>query len=394
MDEGELIAGDELFFVTESSAQSAPKNMWHDLFQLRKGDDDKLHAPSFLCPAATSIFNAGKNIVMLKKLGAYEIIRNVQSNSEPSLEYGAICPAGFDMVPFPELFDAAFDKWIQSKYQRTSTVLRDVLFDTGGLSLTLKALDHIYLMSDGSASSSFCEEVFDKMAAHDHRWHNQHILTAAGQEVFAPYIDSARLKIMVESVGMDLQRSAILDSVRNALPAIKIRYRLPWPVQIIVSSDGMEYYQMIFTLLLQVRMALQALQKHKMLHEYHARQDAWGEDALFYSSRNNLLWFCTTIQSYLSTLVLTPHTGKLRQDLKKARDVDAMITIHTRALKQMVDEACLEVGWLQFESACLILWISPSSWNTFAPQAWRGMWKQMPPIKGEGMRLRNKNVKG
>lgn len=340
MDEGKLLPGDEIFFVSESPDTVPLSDTWRNRFNLRQTANGTLHAPSFLHPAAGKIFNAGKNIVVLRQLGKYGSVRS-QSNHEPPLDYDAICPKGFDMAPFPELFGAAFEAWIQSKYRKTSTTLRDVLFQACGLSSALDALQYLYFMSDGSAAASFCEDMFGKLDALDLHWHDRYALTGIGQEIFAPLVDSGRLSLSVGVSGQRTPATAARSSVRTVLPTIKITYRLAWPVQMVVPEESMAHYQSVFTLLLQIRRAMYILHKPKMLDNYWTDDDNWDERALFYSSRRNLLWFCATLQTYLSTLVLEPNVLKMRQDLRVAQDVDAMISIHGAFMKQVIDEACL-----------------------------------------------------
>ena len=341
MDEGRLIRGDELFFVSESLSEVPLSSIWKDRFKLRKIANGSLHAPKFLQPAASKIFNAGKNIVLLRKLGRFEAAHTSRRSDEPPLDFESMCPEEMAMAPFPDLFDEAFEKWIQSKYRKTSSTLRDVLLDECDLSPALNALECLYFMSDGSASSAFCEDLFGKIKVLDSSWQNQYALTAIGSDVFASHIDITRLSIIVDDDAENKETSISRGSVRTALPSIKIQYRLPWPLQMIVSTEALEHYQAVFTLLLQVRMALHALQKHKLLDGYWTDHESWDERALFYSSRSNLLWFCTTFQTYLSTLILIPNAVKMRNELRVAQDVDAMISIHSHSMKQIVDEACL-----------------------------------------------------
>ncbi len=88
----------------------------------------------------------------------------------------------------------------------------------------------------------------------------------------------------------------------------------------------------MFTTLLQVRRAVQVLNMHRLLNDMTASPTA--EQALYYTLRSKLLWFCSTFHSYLATLVLAPGIAKLRGDLKGAVDVDAMIG-HPRAVREI-----------------------------------------------------------
>ena len=341
MDEGKLVPNDEIFFVCEATGNVPLGDIWRRKFELRLREDGNLHAPSFLHPAANRIMNAGKNIVVLGRLGKMTTINAHRAAQEPSLEFEAICPPNHELAPFPDLFDTAFDRWIQSKYHATSAVLKNTLLDECGLSSALRALQHLYLLSDGSAASTFCEALFERIDSLNPRWHERYALTALGHEAFGDVIDSEQLYVRARSKAKEMPLAEAIHSVRTALPHIQITYRLSWPLQMVLSPGSSDYYQAVFTLLLQFRRAAYVLHKPKVLDHYWTDHDDWSQRALYYSCRTNLLWFCTTIQTYLSTLVLAPSVLRLREAMAAAPDVDEVTAVHDAFIKQVVDEACL-----------------------------------------------------
>ncbi|KPM38369.1 hypothetical protein AK830_g8188 [Neonectria ditissima] len=341
MDEGKLLPGDKIFFVSESPTQVPLSKIWSGQYRLRRTASGKLHAPRFLQPAASKIFNTGKNIVVLKKLGRFGSASSKWTVREPPLDYETICPLGVELVPFHDLFDAAFDQWIQSKYNTTSTTLRNALFENCGLWSALDTMERLYFMSDGSATEFFSSNLFGKLDALVPSWHNRYGLTGIAQEAFASHVEPTRLSVVVSPEGLRAPVLVARGSVRTALPTVMVNYRLSWPVQMILSEDSISQYQCIFTLLLQIRRAVYMLQKQKILESYWTDDDNWDERALYYSIRNKLLWFATTLQTYLATLVLAPNSSKMREELQAAHDVDAMIAIRAAFLKRVIDGACL-----------------------------------------------------
>lgn len=340
MDEGKLLPGNELFFITEPASDVSMRDTWQGRFELRTAADGSLDAPRFLRAAVGNMYNAGKNIVVLGLLGRQgsAAARGVPAE-EPPLDYAAICPPGLELAPFSDLFGAAFERWIQSKYRKTSETLKKALVDDWRLPYWLDSLRALYLMSDGSAAASFCESLFGGMDAGAADWSDRYGLTAAASEAFASHVDINRLSVSVDAAGQPpWTAEQARDSVQTALPRVKISYKLPWPVQMIVTRESMGHYQSLFTLLLQIKRALHALHRPGVAGRHGQRR---GEHALFYSARNKLLWFCNTLLSYLATLVLEPLSREMRRRLDAADDVDAMIAAHARATKQMVDEACL-----------------------------------------------------
>ena len=341
MDEGVLMPGDQIFFVTESSDEVSTGDIWSQRFRLRYGKDGKIHAPAFLHPAVHKILNAGKNIVVLKRLGRFTVTRSQLYSSAPALSYESMCPQGFALAPFSDLFSEAFEHWIQSKYQTTSITLKNTLFEAKGLPSSLQTLQRLYLMSDGSAASSFCEDVFDRLDTFGPRWHDRYALTAIGHEAYSSTIDTSRLAISIADEGKQHHTMLARGSVRTALPHLTISYRLPWAMQMILSGSSLSQYQSVFAMLLQFKRAAYILLNTKLLDNYWDDDERWDEQALYYSCRTNLVWFCTTVQTYLTTLVLVPNVLKLEEGLAQASGVDDLIEVHEAFTGRIVGEACL-----------------------------------------------------
>lgn len=340
MDEGKLLSASDLFFVSESSASIPLGKTWRDRHELRRTADGTLHAPAFLRAAATDIYNAGKNIVVLKLLAKHDVAISQRNKNEPPLDYDAICPPGLELVPFSELFEAAFDRWIQSKYRATSTTLKAALCDDWGLPSTLQTLHNLYFMSDGSTAAPFVESIFSKLDDLSTDWSDRYLLTAAAQDSFID-IDPSRLTVTVRPELQQIPANSARDTVKTALGSINVQFRLSWPLQMVLTEDSMVHYQSLFTMLLRVRRATHSLHKAKILEHYWTDHENWTASAIFYATRTKLLWFCTTVQTYLTTLVLTPINAQMRRDMAAAHDMDAMIAVHDNAIKAMVDQACL-----------------------------------------------------
>jgi gamma-tubulin complex component 5 len=340
MDEGRISSENEIFFIIESPTKIPMKNIWQDRFKLRQTAEGTLHAPKFLKPAAHRIYNAGKNIVVLRLLGKYEL-GSSSAVEEPSLDFEHVCPEELRLATFPDLFGAAFNRWIQSKYRKTSTTLKDALFETCELSSSLDALQALYFMSDGFATASFSDLLFDKLENLNPVWYDRFALVGTAQDAFTLLVDTSRLSVSVGVQGTRMTVSDARGSIRAALPHLKVDYRLAWPIQIVVSEESLGKYRSIFTFLLQLRRAIHVLHKPRILDNYLTDDENWAERALFYAARKNLLWFCTAVQSYLATLVLEPNERGMRRDLLVAEDVDSMISVHAACLEQMIEQACL-----------------------------------------------------
>ncbi|KAF4585533.1 gamma-tubulin complex component GCP5 [Ophiocordyceps camponoti-floridani] len=328
MREGKLLPGDESFFVIESSTHVSLGDTWQSRFQFRKTADRRPQAPSFIRPAVGDIYNAGRNMVVLRLLG--KATAPLSSGAEPPLDYDALCPAGFELAPFADMFSAAFGRWVQSRCCETWAILKPTLVGDWGLFESLDALQALYLMADGRAAATLCSALF---AVKDAGWRDGYAVTMTGREAYASLQDSSRLVI-----SFDGDLVAGNDSVRAVLPVIKISYRLPWPVQMIVTTESIANYQSIFTLLLQLKKAMHVLHEARLPDEY--REDR-AQSCLFYATRHKLLWFCATMHTYLAMQVLEPTAVQMKRDLKSADSIETMIATHCGGMKLMTEQACL-----------------------------------------------------
>lgn len=347
MEQGELTPGDKTFFVAESSTSVPLNQIWSDKFNLRKSQQGQLHAPSFLQPAVRKIFNTGKSIVVLKHLGRFQRLANDDDLRlpEPPLDFQCICSSpDLAFAPFSELFDGAFDRWVQSKHLSTSSNLQTILFESCGLWSSLDALEHVYFMSDGSLADTFTSSVFASLDARSTTWTDRFTLTELAQEAWSPCasLESYRLSASVDpdQTFRDNPDEA-RRSVRNSLAGIRLSYKLAWPVQLIITKSTIIYYQTLFTLLLRLRRSATILITSSALLKSHTGKQPDDHEQAYYALRSRLLWFTTSLHSYLTTLVLTPEIAKMHAALQDSEDIDDMIDIHTTFARRLADEALL-----------------------------------------------------
>lgn len=343
MEEGRLLPSDDTFFIYERSTSTSLSEIWKKRFKLRKKEDGSLHAPKFLHPAAIKIYNAGKSIMVLRQLGLWKTDTDAAASSQqgPLLSYEEICPPGLALASFPDLFNMAFEQWIESKYSTTSATLKSALFTHCGFASALHSVHDVYLMSDGAATRAFCVQLFERLDGRNPKWHDRYALTGAAQNAFGAAVDPSRLTVNVSPHGQQMPVDEARGSVYPALPQMHIYYRLHWPVQMVLSEESMARYQALFTLLLQIKRATYAIHKTKLSGKTPYSDEDWAEKAAYYSARSKILWFCDTFQEYLSRVALAPVTESMQRDVAAAEDVDGMISAHDTQSKHMVDQACL-----------------------------------------------------
>ena len=221
MENGELGANDETFFIFENDSGSDVASMWHDRYVLRRDAQNQLCSPSFLQPAALKIFNTGKSVIFLKELGYGHALLD-ELASEPALDHQSVCGSldAVPLSPFPELFNAGFERWIRSKYSLASTSLRMHLFDTQGLMHVLNIFQMLYLSSNGAIFESFANTIFERMDSGHRGWSDRYMLTELARSIFGDVVSPQDAeKIVVRS-----NRSKDQGQSVRGLAAVSVDY--------------------------------------------------------------------------------------------------------------------------------------------------------------------------
>ncbi|KAL5387449.1 hypothetical protein DPSP01_003671 [Paraphaeosphaeria sporulosa] len=352
MENGELGLNDETFFVFEDDSGSEASSLWHDRFVLRRGQEHKLRSPAFLEPAAQKIFNTGKSVVFLKELGLHTS-RLPAIAEEPRLDHEAVCGSFVDLPlsPFSELFQAAFQTWIESKYSLASNVLREYIFNDCALIQTLDSFRFMYLSANGSVFQEFADAIFERMDVGQRTWNDRFLLTELARGIFSAELDSSQSeRIIVRSLR---KSSKSLSASVKVLSHVLLDYALPWPIMNIIQRSSIPIYQQILTFLLQcyrTKYLLQRIspQSIRELKDSRLRQ-------LSYKLRQRLIWLADVLRSYLTGTVIDPCFADMRAVMSKAEDIDEMSAIHMNYVARLQDQALLSEKLKPIHKAMLSL---------------------------------------
>ena len=330
MEDGELSSG---FFIKASTEEDAKLSQWERYNVEVDEEGEPANTPAFLHVAVNKILTSGKSLVVLKKLGRYDAMRATWSSAEPPLTFESVCGGKMSgLLPFPELFDEAFDTWVKAKHHTTSSMLRKCLFEECGLSTSLDALEWIYFLSDGATSTLLAHSIFARLVKGKHGWNDSFTLTELCRETIGqlPEMQPENLRVTTTRFAADVDKAR--RTVRS-LASISISYRLPWAVGLIIRPATLTTYRRIFTLLLQLRRASSILTASRLLET--------SEPQIYYLIRTKLLWFVQTIYHYLTSNVLVPNIVIMRQEMGEADDVDKMLGSHNDFIKRLHDQMLL-----------------------------------------------------
>lgn len=337
MEAGELGSNDETFFVFENDTGSDASSLWHDRYVLRRDAHNNLHSPSFLQPAAKKIFNTGKSIIFLKELG----IRNLSCQSfhgEPSLDHATVCGISDEVPvpPFSELFQAAFEHWMRSKYSQASAVLRQHLIENSGLMRTLVILETLYLGKNGAVFEDFANALFERMDAGRRGWNDRYVLTEITRSIFGtvmPLPDTE--KIVARSSKVKTTSQSVKD-----LAAVSLDFALSWPIQNIIQRSSIPVYQQMFTFLLQAYRVKYLLQRIRPARGARQKSSRTQHERKL---QHRLIWFADTLRSYLTETAIFFTTQEVDTHMEKAEDIDEMARAHLKYVTKLQERALLSM---------------------------------------------------
>lgn len=332
MEEGSISNNDSGFFVSIADKTSATSTLWHDRYTLRTTADGDLHAPSFLHPAAQKILNAGKSIVFLQQLKC--AVPTLPGLAHAHLTLKNVCGHAHlaSLMPFSELFGAAFLDWIGNKYGPASSILKRQLITENGLLRHLDVLEHVYFSKDGVRFQSFADELFQRMDKRKAVWSDKFLLSELARSVFGSldHVQAEALNVRV------VPTKHTARSVK-ALSAIQIDVALPWPIQNIIQRFSMATYQRVFRMILQIYRANYLLK----LDSFNLRQFGGQYSRTCNAIRQRLIWFTNILHSYITETVVQAAMEKFRNDLESAEDVDAMSALHENLTKKLQSRCLL-----------------------------------------------------
>jgi gamma-tubulin complex component 5 len=288
-----------------------------------------------LQPAAKKIFNTGKSIIFLKELGIHGSYTK-NTTYEPHLDHATVCGISNEvpLSPFPELFQAAFEDWMQSKYSQASSVLRQHLVDNDGLIRTLFIFETLYLGKNGAVFEDFANALLERMDAGRKGWNDRYVLTEITRSIFGTVMSlSDAEKIVVRSSKAKNASHSIKD-----LATISLDFALPWPIQNIIQRSSIPTYQQLFTFLLQtyrVKYMLQRIRSGRgTSHKDPATQ-------LARKLRHCLTWFTDILRSYLTETAIFFTTQEMNTYMEKAEDIDVMAQVHIKYVAKLQERALL-----------------------------------------------------
>uniref|UniRef100_A0A674EA36 Gamma-tubulin complex component n=1 Tax=Salmo trutta TaxID=8032 RepID=A0A674EA36_SALTR len=210
----------------------------------------------------------------------------------------------------------------------------------------LQAMRNYFLLEAGDTMYDFYTAIFDKVLEKE-SWQQLAFLNVQLQEAVGQRCpeDSSRLSIFLETIDPVRKKQPV-----NNLDGLTLSYKVPWPVDIVVSSECQRIYNQVFLLLLQIKWAKYSLDtltfsgRSSYLGVLGHRD--YGEPInqqihRMFLLRVKLMHFVNSLHNYIVTRILHSTGLEFQHQVQEAKDLDQLIKIHYRYLSTIHDRCLL-----------------------------------------------------
>ncbi|KAK2889310.1 hypothetical protein Q8A67_014685 [Cirrhinus molitorella] len=215
----------------------------------------------------------------------------------------------------------------------------------------LQAMRNYFLLEAGDTMYDFYTAIFDKVLEKE-SWQQLAFLNVQLQEAVGQRHpeDSNRLSIFLETIDPARKKQPV-----NNLDGLTLSYKVPWPVDIVISLECQKIYNQVFLLLLQIKWAKYSLdtlrfsdltvatkrQEGGQSEEITAKEPINQQIHRMFLLRVKLMHFVNSLHNYIMTRILHSTGLEFQHQVQEAKDLDQLIKIHYRYLSTIHDRCLL-----------------------------------------------------
>uniref|UniRef100_A0A3Q3JYP3 Gamma-tubulin complex component n=1 Tax=Monopterus albus TaxID=43700 RepID=A0A3Q3JYP3_MONAL len=212
----------------------------------------------------------------------------------------------------------------------------------------LQAMRNYFLLEAGDTMYDFYTAIFDKVQKKE-SWQQLSFLNMQLQEAVRQRYpeDSSRLSIFLETIDASRKKHPV-----NNLEVLTLSYKVPWPVDIVISSECQKIYNQVFLLLLQIKWAKYSLDTLRFSEITKKLEGALTEEVKVKEPVNQqihrmcllrvkLMHFVNSLHNYIMTRILHSTGLEFQHQVQEAKDLDQLIKIHYKYLATIHDRCLL-----------------------------------------------------
>ncbi|XP_018102627.1 gamma-tubulin complex component 5 isoform X2 [Xenopus laevis] len=265
----------------------------------------------------------------------------------------------------------------------------------------LQAMRNFFLLEAGDTMYDFYTPIFDKIREKE-PWLNLSYLNVQIQEAVGQRYpdDSTRLSVSFESVDLAKKKLPV-----HTLDGLILSYKVPWPVDIVISSECQKIYNQVFLLLLLIKWAKYSLDVLQFNELGNASENESTKEGAtvepfplppltspsepkgqqihrMFLLRVKLMHFVNSLHNYLMTRILHSTGLEFQHQVEEAKDLDQLIKIHYRYLSTIHDRCLLREKVSSVKEAIMkvlnVVLMFADRWH-----AGLGAWKKESIVKME-----------
>uniref|UniRef100_A0A8C2YFX0 Gamma-tubulin complex component n=1 Tax=Coturnix japonica TaxID=93934 RepID=A0A8C2YFX0_COTJA len=222
----------------------------------------------------------------------------------------------------------------------------------------LQAMRNFFLLEAGDTMYDFYTSIFDKIREKE-TWQNVAYLNVRLQEAVGQRYPE----------DITVSFTSVVDTAKKKLPVhtldgLTLSYKVPWPVDIVISLECQKIYNQVFLLLLQIKWAKYSLDvlrfdelvcaaenqqvkegtslEHETLPRFGPQPESIKQQIhRMFLLRVKLMHFVNSLHNYIMTRILHSTGLEFQHQVEEAKDLDQLIKIHYRYLSTIHDRCLL-----------------------------------------------------
>ncbi|XP_062860218.1 gamma-tubulin complex component 6, partial [Trichomycterus rosablanca] len=251
-----------------------------------------------------------------------------------------------EMMPLPVLMKHSVTTPLITHLSLVNKAVVDYFFVELRVEKHFEALRHFLLMEDGEFALSLTDRLFEKLGSGQ----------TPGELLTPLVLNSILNKAMQYSVHGDSELAANFTFALRYLPEVfhphapdslnclELRYKVDWPLNIIITDSCMNKYNRLFSFLLQLKHMVWSLSdvwfhlKRTALVKGAGRSVQFRQLQLY---RHEMQHFVKVIQGYIANQILQVSWSEFTHKLSSANDLDAIHHTHAEYLNRAIFRALL-----------------------------------------------------
>uniref|UniRef100_A0A9J8CH67 Gamma-tubulin complex component 6 n=1 Tax=Cyprinus carpio carpio TaxID=630221 RepID=A0A9J8CH67_CYPCA len=246
-----------------------------------------------------------------------------------------------EMMPLPVLMKHSVTTPLITHVSMVNKAVVDYFFVELGVEKHFETLRHFLLMEDGEFALSLSDQLFEKLGSGQ----------TPGELLTPLVLNSILNKALQYSVHGDSELAAHFTFALRYLPEIfhphapdslnclELRYKVDWPVNIVITDSCLNKYNRLFSFLLQLKHMVWSLRDVWFHLKRTALVKGAGRSAQFHQLqlyRHEMQHFVKVIQGYIANQILQVSWSEFTHKLSSANDLDAIHRTHAEYLNRAI----------------------------------------------------------